>query len=478
MDNLLDMLTKAGYEVSSIGSDVLPCTLGLGDQPIGFLLEDLSVRLLPDQEKERARIQPVIEFAAENQGIEQDQGEYKLSQYQNVILTASFDYESCRPVYNIYSEDQNKEWTLLNSSEVKSVATKDFVARSGLVSGEIPAPTLETSRVRQFMNAIKDKGYQFRENREEAQRSYDITDRDGKTVGYIGKNNRVTIISEDSRVKRTLTNAYLDTNPNNVLLPPFFERLKERLKDIGLALKVIFTPKGKHYAIHNERQEIATVSEQHEVTYTDAATAAQKTRIDALVEELRQEQLDREQPAATVSQEPEHIGMEQAAISPADIQHIAEAVLSDPAMAEALFQTVLSDPEFVSRLNENLAQTQKAATPTNESPSPELNQEAATEKQPMQESPAAQKIKQSFEKEYGYLQTLFGFNQEKYDALKADMTARFGTADPKEFSEMLAQGKFDKADSLQGKLEISQQIAEMKNNARTQREKTQEKERA
>mgnify|MGYP001018323731 CR=1 FL=1 len=48
MNNLLDMLVKTGYEVSSIGNDVLPCTLRIGNEPIGFLLGDLSVRLLPE----------------------------------------------------------------------------------------------------------------------------------------------------------------------------------------------------------------------------------------------------------------------------------------------------------------------------------------------------------------------------------------------------------------------------------------------
>ena len=488
MNNLLDMLAKAGYEVSSIGNDVLPCTLRVGNQPIGFLLDDLSVRFLPDQEKERARIQPVIAFASENQGIEQDQGEYKLSQYQDVILTASFDYESCRPVYNIYSEDQNKEWTLLNSSEVKSVATKDFVARSGLISSEIPAPALEADRILRFMDAVKQKGYQFRENQEEAHRRYDITDQDGKEVGYIGKDNRVTITSEDSSVRRALTNTYLDTNPNsNDLLQAFFEKLKEGLKEIGMALKVIFTPKGRHYTIHNQQhREVATVNEDHEVTYTDSASAEEKARIDALVEELRREIREKEQPEAAKEREaavPETKTAEtqRPSLSAEEVHRVAEAVLSDPVTAEAFFQTILSNPEFAARLNERMTET-AVPNPVREAPVAEVKQETPVqaEKQPAKESPAAAKVRQEFEQDYGYLQTLFGFNQEKYDALKVDMTARFGTADPKEFQSLLSQGKFDRADTLQGRLKSSQRIAELRNNraAAQKQEKTQEKERA
>jgi hypothetical protein len=481
------MLTKAGYEVSSIGNDVLPCTLRVGNQPIGFLLDDLSVRLLPDQEKERARLQPIISFAAENQGIEQDQGEYKLSQYQNVILTASFDYESCRPVYNIYSEDQNKEWILLNSSEVKSVATKDFAERSGLVLGEIPAPALEADRILRFMDAVKQKGYQLRENREEAHRRYDITDQDGKEVGYIGKDNRVTITSEDSGVRRALTNTYLDTNPDsNDLLPAFFEKLKESLKGIGMALKVIFTPKGRHYAIHNQQhREVATISEQHEVTYTGSASAEEKARIDALVEELRREALDKEQPETTKEKEaavPEtkRAEVQGPSVSAEEVHRVAEAIFSDPATAETFFQTILSNPEFAARLNERMAESAEISKPVREAPA-EVKQETPVqaEKQPEKESPATAKVRQEFERDYSYLQTLFGFNQEKYDALKADMTARFGTADLKEFQSLLSQEKFDRAGTLQGRLESAQRVAELRNSREAaQQKKPKEKERA
>lgn len=496
MNNLLNMLTKAGYEVSSIGNDVLPCTIRSDNQPIGFLMGDLSIQLLTDHEAERAKLQPIITFATENQGIEQDQGEYKLSQYQNVILTATFDYESYRPVYNIYSEDQNKEWALLNSSEVKSVATKDFVTRSGLLSSEIPEPALETSRVRQFMDAVKEKGYQFRENREEANRSYDIVDQNDKVVGYIGKNNRVTITSENSRVKQTLTSTYLDTNPNNVLLPTFFERLKEHLKDIGLALKVIFTPKGRHYAIHNEHQEVATVNEQHEVTYTDAATAEQKTKIDALIEELQEEQ--REQPESVKTTEAEHTKEQVQAqvVSSEDIERVANAIRSDPQMANAFFNVVLSNPEFRTQLAQEMAASvpevdaseliqnlshveQKETSAAKDNLVEEQKSDQTAEKGNFEQNNSKSiDLKESFDRDYNYLQTLFGFSQEKYDALKSEMVEKYGTTNPKEFQAMLDQGGIDKASTLKGRLKNSEKVAQMKNDVRVQQEKRQEKERA
>lgn len=481
MNNLLNMLTKAGYEVSSIGSDVLPCTLRLGNDPIGFLMEDLTVRLLPNRENEQDRILPVIKFASENQGIEQVNGEFKLSQYQDVVLAASFDYNSCKPIYNIYYEDKEKNWILRDSFEEKAAATQNFASRSSLIPSNIPTPTREVDRIRQFMDAVKAKGYKFLENYEEAHRAFDIADSNGHIVGYIGKDNRVSITSENNRVKRTLTSAYLDTNPDRILLPRFFERLKERLKEIGLALKVIFTPKGRHYAIHNEHhQEIATVSEQHQVAYTDMATDAQRAKIDALVEELRREGQEKTQPKKEKIQETERTEsvpvISEPIVSADEVRHLAEAVLTDQAIAEIFFQAVLSNPDFVVRLNERMAESQQG--PAKETPAAEKPENSVqAEKQELKENPAAAKVQEDFNRDYMNLQTLFGFNQEKYDAVKADMSARYGTADPKEFQAFLKQGKFDKADTLQGRLKTSQNIADLKN-AKAQPEKTQERERA
>ncbi|HEX3016249.1 MAG TPA: hypothetical protein VHP31_00140 [Caproicibacter sp.] len=495
MNNLFDMLTKAGYEVSSIGSDVLPCTLRLGDEPIGFLLDNLSLRLLPDREEERGRLQPILSFSTENQGIEQEQGEYVLSRYQNVALTATFDYDSCHPVYNIYSEDKDKNRTLLNSSEEKAAAAKDFASRSGLVSGDIPEPIPDVGRIDRFIDAAQAKGYQIRESRETTHRAYDITDKDGREVGYIGNNNRVTITSENSHVKHTLTNAYLDSSSNAVLLPGFFERLKENLKKIGMALKIVFTPKGRHYAIHNsDHQEIASVGEQtHTVMYTDLATEAEKAKIDALVEGLRREE-------AQKGNESKNIELEKAesipivpTVSAEEIKNVTNAILSDRASAETFLNTILTNQAFNSLLNQKLAEVQRANTPEEESISAAKQHSAQAKETTIptekvsstqekttpatMEYPAAEKMREEFDRDYSYLQTLFGFNQEKYDELRVDMTARFGTADPKEFQALLDTGKFDGTSKLQGRLDASRRVAEMKNAAR-QTEKTQEKERA
>mgnify|MGYP000862950054 CR=1 FL=1 len=464
MNNLLDMLVKTGYEVSSIGNDVLPCTLRIGNEPIGFLLGDLSVRLLPEHENERARLTPVINFAAENRGAEPIGEEFKLSQYKDVIFTAAFDYSICKPLYNVYRQDKDKTLTLLNSSEDKAEAARDFASRSGLVDGNI-TPQRETDRIGKFIKFVKDKGYAFRENREDANRAYDIIDKDGHIAGFIGKDNKVTITTDNKRINRTLRDAYIDSNTDNNMLPSFFEKLKERLKEIGLALKVIFTPHGKHFAINNrQQQEVASVSEtRHTVTYTDAATNEQKAQIDALVDELRSESHEKEFPSAEkettnrTKAEPQKL-----AATAAEVRNVAEAVLSDSEMAAVFFNTVLSSPDFVSRLSEKMK---------------DMPQQVKNEHAPEKQNPKANDIKQEFSRYYGLLQTTFGFNSEKYNNILFEMKEKFGTTDPKEFRAMLQENKVNENTALRGRLQTSQNIANIKNNAQ-QHENTHEKERA
>lgn len=564
MNNVLDLLVKAGYEASTIGNDVLPCTLRKSGEPIGFLLEDMSVKLLPDREVDRKRLESVISFAVENQGLDTVQDEYKLSRYRNIILTATYDFDSGHPVYNIYSQEKDQDLLLLNSVGDLDAAKRDYISRSGLAQEDLPDQAKQVDRLGKFIDAIKARGYSLKENREEAHRAYDITNKDGHVVGYIGKNNRVTITTENSKTKHFLSGAYIDTNPEQVMLPSFFEKLKDRLKEIGLALKVIFTGKGQHYAIHNEQQqEIATVNERHEVTYTDRAKAEQKAKIDALVDEIRRENQERQGPEKEATQEaperqvePAHTEAIKAApvFTPTEMQRLTEAVLADTALTNSLFGMILSNPDFLSRLNADLAEklqklntaaerTTSAKSQSHEAEqgvkskadvkisqySPEEKEEIInlverirdsghgdtlsdqnvalynaiiSEKEAHQKTvpansdverpraDAAQakngprqlnaeeiRLSQEFDKYVNLLQTLDGFNEQKQQAVMAEMVARFGTTDPNQFIADLNDGKFSQESTLSERLKTSQKIADLQN-AKATPEPAKEKERA
>lgn len=506
MNNVMDMLTKSGYEAISIGNDVLPCTLKKGDKLVGFLMENFSVQLLPEHEAKRDSLNKAVSFALENQGLETVQDEFKLSQYQNIVLTTAYDFEAEKPIYNIYSVDKDKNLVLLNSFEDKDIATRDFASRSGLVAGEIPAPARESDRIGKFIDAIKAKGYSLAASKEDAQIAYEIVDQNNNLVGYIGKNNRVTITTDNAKSKRILTDTYIDTNPNRVMLPSFFEKLKERLKEIGLALKVIFTSKGRHYAIQNEQhQEIATISEKHEVTYTDQATKEQVTKIDAMIEEIKRENLEKQNsvvqqtqkatPEATVDKQQietvSPVTHTPPVLTSDEMQLLIGSILANRALTEAISTVVLSDKTFLSQLSQGLAE--KLAVYNNISAIQPSIDQTAIQKADISQSvtseqnanatsiadPAAEQIRQEFYKSLGLLQTLDGFNADKQKELITEMEATYGTLDPQKFESKLNHGDYKEPTTLAGKIEASHQKAELQNAKNEQaKTKVQEKEKA
>ena len=494
MANVMDMLTKLGYEAASIGNDVLPCTLSREGKPGGFLMEDFSVQLLPEHEERREGINKAINFALDNQGLDTVQNEFQLSQYKDIVLTSDYDFDAQAPIYNVYKLDADKNMAILDSTSDRAAATKYFASRSGLVEGNIPTPSHEINRIDRFMEVIRKLGYSLADAVEDAFRAYDITDSDGHVVGYIGKNNRVTITSDNLKVKRTLTNAYIEANSDRVMLPGFFEKLKERLKEIGLALKVIFTRNGRHYAIQNDQhQEVATVDEDSRtVTYTDYATKEQMAKIDAMVEEIKRENLTREQdwqqlqeaqreesereanPVSTRSE-----SSEQPAFTDEDVQAIVGAVLANPALTVQLVSAVLTNEEARSRLNPELSQRLSVFQSPEKSPAAEISSDTRPARDEFSEN-----ISKDFYQQYSLLQTLEGFNQEQYNNVQNLLTVQYGTADPAVFEEKLQRGDYKEPVNLTEKLKASHEKAERQNavthreQPTTQKEQTMEKERA
>ena len=443
---------------------------------------------LPEHNNKRDSLNKAVSFALEYQGIDLVKDEFKLSQYQDIVLTATYDFEAEKPIYNINYLDKDKNLILRSSSSDKAVATADFASRSGLVNGEIPTLSQETDRIGKFVEAIKAKGYSLAASIEEAHRAYEIVDKNDNIVGYIGKNNRVTVTTDDVRTKRFLNDTYIDTNPNRVILPSFFEKLKEHLKEIGLALKVIFSLDGRHYAIHDQHQEIAVVNEKQEVTYTDRATSEQMAKIDAMVEEIKRENLqkqnvvDKQEDIAVPekSTEPQQVQAAHSISSPVserptftteDVQNLTGAILSNQALTSSLISFILSDKEFLSQLNEGLAGKLS------------LIQDAGIARpQQISLDPAAtSKVSQEFHELYDMLQTLDGFNPDRYNAVQSELISQFGTADLKEFESKLQHGDFKEPSTLAEKLELSHQKADRQNakNEQSQtKEPTQDKERA
>ncbi|WP_042435686.1 hypothetical protein [Faecalispora jeddahensis] len=475
--NVLEALTKSGYEVNSIGSDVFPAALVFEGNPCGFILPDLSVSLIPEHEAKRTALDQVILHAINIQGLEEISGEAKLSQYENTILTVTYDFYENREIFHISALEDDGQMVLVDTCYEKSEATQKFAARSGLV-GNMPTSAYQKNRIQRFMDSIRKRGYNLiASSQKDSFRTYDITDSDGNIVGYIGKNDLVTITSDDRRHNSNLRGAYQETGGDTPTLPAFFEKLKQLLKGIGMALKVSFTPSGRHYAIQDKHVQVATINDKQEITYTPQATETQMRKIDAVVKQAREEYkgeigVDQEknreaQYKSSLPDEAPQTGSASDLVQRKDEKNDRQ---SDPELTtsdiKALAVAVLSNEALSSQLNKELlgkiasfSQNQNSVSQDTFSPTP--NQEL---------------LIQDFNEYIDLLKTLDGFNPEEKESLRQEIIAKFGTASLDEFMANMKSGKYDDMETIESRLEYSQKQAAVQNSGRDNPQREQGKE--
>lgn len=275
-----DLLTKSGYELISIlGDSVFPCTVVKDGQPLGFILQNGTVSLLPEHENVRAELEAINTFAQNHRGLEQRPEGLLMTQYQNYMLTADYDAQSRQAVYKIYERRENGEQVLLQSSSDRAQAVAEFVHVSNLaVSRAEPAPQQEQNRQQQPQYVTREKQYR-------------IVDPAGQEVGYIGRNGMATMYSQQQREAKR---------------PSFLELLRKKLSEIGLSIRVHYQRKGQHYAIRDTNQrDVAYLRPEKptEIQYTSYATPQQQSRIEAIVTEILMEQ-GRSSPQQPVQEQP------------------------------------------------------------------------------------------------------------------------------------------------------------------------------
>lgn len=470
--NVLEALTKLGYEVNSIGNEVFPAALVFEGNPCGFIFLDLSVTLIPEYEAKRTALDQVILHSINIQGLEEIGGEAKLSQYENTILTVTYDYYDNREIYHISALEDDGQMILIDSCYEKSEATQKFAARSGLV-GNMPTSAYQKTRIQHFMDTIRKRGYSLiAASQKDSFRAYDISDIDGNIVGYIGKNDLVTITSDDRKHNNDLRSAYQQTNNAPPTLPAFFDKLKELLKGIGLALKVSFTPSGRHYAIQDKHVQVATVNEKQEVTYTQQATEVQKRKIDAAVKQAQEEYRSEPNRDLEQSQEIPHpspladkihqIGsasdLADKAMEKNDQQNNPELTVSD---IRALATAVLSNEVLSSQLNKELLG--KIASFSQKNNAILIDTFSPT--------PIQDLLIQDFNEYIDLLKTLEGFNPEEKESLRQEIVAKYGTDSLDEFMANMKSGKYDGLETIESRLEQSQKQAAVQNSGRDKQQR-------
>lgn len=438
MSIITDTITKSGFELHSTGTDILPAVIRQNDTPIGFLMPDLNVTLVEGYIEQRETLQNAINFAIENQGLPNlEQDEYILTQYGKTMLTTEYDYDEQHQVFKVYAIN-NDGRSIINSYEDKSKATQEFAVYSGLL-GE--GKTVQINeRTESFLDKIKDLGYAVKNAIGDKNRAYEVFDSQDNIIGYISHSNKLTLVTDNAAHRKTITNAYVGTGAK-IELPSFFERLKNMLHEIGLALKVTFAPQGQRYAINDKNKEIAAVSDNHKVDYTPLATVEQMKRIDALVTEIERETSTKENVVTQPIKREPAVVKEVATTTPEVKIEPSTTVLT----AEDIVAILTSNPDLLKQVQQQLLIVTEA------------------KKVHTELTPAQKAIATEFNGYIDTLQTFEGFNQDKYDALAATITEKFGTLDPVEFAEKLQSGAYEKGSSLSDKIKASGEKAQQVN---------------
>lgn len=528
MNDLFSLLTQSGYEVQTIGDKAFPCTLMWQGAPVAILMPDFSVRTVTGEESREAELRRLISFSLDNQGLEEVNGEYKLSQYQNVYLTATYDFEHKQPIYHIYRQDQG-QFTMLDTSPNKDAAARAYAERSGLVDG----PALREQeraaarRVQSFLQKIQTQGFSARAST--GVHKFEIFDRTGKMVGYIGPDNRVTMTTDSAKTRQMLSDAYLDANAQAVPLPERINRFQTLLQNIGMSIRLFFDRSGSEYIVQQNGRTVSAMDEQGHLQPIEEPQSRTQEQADALTharEEIRAAMEHAMQTHATQAQEtvPVQPELQKEAVKvPAPVQedkkqepvHNQEqdtppvqasendGILFTPEELAALSSVLYANrenlgdlsPELLEKIEQgrqltpqqavdapelaqpqqavntpDLTQPQQASTPPNQLEENE-QQVAAQRHLTAQEEQA----RQAFMRDYALLQTMDGFQSPQQATLQEHMLRQFGTISLSEFNERLSHGDYARQPSLTQRLGRAQEAAVQHNNFRQQAREPQQK---
>jgi hypothetical protein len=118
MEKIVAYLEKLGYTVEEQGKLEKYLVVFKNNRPIGFILPDLTVKLVSDA-GEQNNIREIIDYVNKNQGLESvGASEFLLASYRGSQMTTFFDTGTMHPAYVTYVRT--------NTGEVKNTTYKDF----------------------------------------------------------------------------------------------------------------------------------------------------------------------------------------------------------------------------------------------------------------------------------------------------------------------------------------------------------------
>lgn len=343
MRSTLDLLAKEGFTLSET-KESFPMVILKEGKPIGFLLEDASLEMTANQQEAQQEIQKILDFSGEYGSLEaMENGEFKLTHYQDTVLSVAYSNESKQPIFSLWREKDGK-LERQHTTQDKEEATGEFARLSGLVKTE--ELDQQQKGFQELLSRLTERNFSV-EPTKEAGKTFYIFNKDHETVGYIGRDNKVTITTENKRTKEILTNVHQkpELKPLAIVLPDFIQRLRERLYEIGLTMRSMFSRSGTKHYINDQNQTVATIDEQQHLQFEKTITPQRMEQINKLVEEIQQErQSKQEQEQSTMVQDiPEAVQEQPVEVETVQWNEQQEAAEQEnPVLSEAETQTLMT----------------------------------------------------------------------------------------------------------------------------------------
>lgn len=471
MEQTIKMLNKAGYSLSSASNDIFPATILKDDLPIGFLHKDLTIDLTATNQNLTNEIKKVIDFTVQNNKNELVNNEYRLSYFDNTILTASYDFGVNQPIYKIYDKDDKGELVLINSFDDINKAKSSFIENSGL-NNDIK-PFVYGLDIQNFIDNIKQKGFDVKSAFNEFNKSYEIVDANEKTVGYITKNNKVKITTEQNKVKNILEKSYMEVSkvPNLQLNNKFFDLLKDFLQDVKLALRITFASDlTQKYHIYDNNTKIADINKNKQIKYVDKGVQEKYQDLvnDVVLKvehKITQDELLKQQAKEIVNEidvKTEN-QLNKNNLTVDEINLLAQIVLSSPDISNNL------DQNLKIKLLNNFTQEQQQSKNITEIVDIKAETKPNIEK-PLDKNSLEHQV-QEFENKENLYKSLSEFNKEQSDKVKDDILKKFGTLDKQQF---IKNYDIKQSGTLEQKMQLAKQQADIANSSRGKNEKSQQ----
>lgn len=441
MNNLFDLITKSGYDIQTIGTGSLPCTIMQGDDPVAIMMPDFSLRMVSGKESDKRTLDNMVSFSLNNQGEPIVNGEYCLSSYMNVCLTTSYDLAEHRQIYHVYRRTGDA-FDLIHTDEEQTHAAEAFARSSGMIPGDVLRDyhQKETDRLHAFFTRLHQHG--FREEQGSEDHMYDIVDKDGRQVGYIRSDDRVVVTADDRRIRKRVSDIYRQGKDPVVHNPEHFSRWKQLLRGIGYCFRTYFDRDGATMHVRREDRgdNVAQIDDNDNMTYTEHAQPEEEEKLSEVQQKFREE--------FKMAVEQRHEEEKQQSEEPTQ----AEQAAPQQEVSQTEHEPEKSQP-----------QQEEQAAPTQE------DHDTLTQEQ--KETAVA------FEGYSKLLITMQGFQSPRVNEIARDMMKQFGTTDPKEFADKLLHGDYNTPtlDSMIGAAQRQAQQINTERTAQKQPERTTER---